>query len=366
MRKNISWLLPLLLVAVVALAPAQTQDVNFKVRCVADPEKVERAIADAATKKEALKITGDAVCIVGQKEFGFNDPITLAVEHADEVNFDQSGEPNPGDLVLFLDGKALHGTHPTLGPDATDADSVTTTLLTYRIAHDVATPAAQANWKEILTGAKMRKVLTVSTGVESGAAAASQATILFTAISIGRALLFALVAAVVIIIFLVIAGKTGALRDKEPAGPQIQAEKDRAYSLSRCQIALWTVIVLLSYLFIWFLTGQYNTAIPASVVILMGLSLGTYGVAAAVDASKITPNTTVSPSVGVANDLIVSSEGTSLHRLQLAVWTIALMVVFVVTVWKTLAMPDFDSTLLALMGISAGTYVGLKVPENKG
>jgi hypothetical protein len=366
MRRNLSWLLPMLLVVGVAPALAQTQDTNFKVRCVADPDKVARALADAAAQKHEPEITGDKTCFAGQKEFRFNDQITLAVEHTDEMDFDQTGEPSPGDLVLFLDGKALHGTHPMLGPDATDADSVTTTLLTYRITHEVTTPAAQAAWKEILTGTKSRKVMTVSTGVEGGTAAASQATILFTAISTGRALLFASVAAVVIIIFLVIAGKTGALRDKEPAGDGIHAEKDRAYSLSRCQIALWTVIVLLSYLFIWFLTGEYNTAIPASVVTLMGLSLGTYGIAAAIDASKVTSkDTKVCPSDGVTTDLVVGEEGTSMHRLQLVVWTFALMVVFVVTVWRTLAMPDFDSTLLALMGISAGTYVGLKLPEVK-
>jgi hypothetical protein len=28
-------------------------------------------------------------------------------------------------------------------------------------------------------------------------------------------------------------------------------------------------------------------------------------------------------------------------------------------------MPDFDATMLGLMGITSGTYVGLKVPENK-
>jgi hypothetical protein len=37
----------------------------------------------------------------------FGDEVTLAVEHASNVTFDDSGEPNPTDLVLFLDGKAM-------------------------------------------------------------------------------------------------------------------------------------------------------------------------------------------------------------------------------------------------------------------
>jgi hypothetical protein len=37
--------------------------------------------------------------------------------------------------------------------------------------------------------------------------------------------------------------------------------------------------------------------------------------------------------------------------------------VFVVAVYNTLAMPDFSATLLGLTGISAGTYVGFKIPD---
>ena len=35
-----------------------------------------------------------------------------------------------------------------------------------------------------------------------------------------------------------------------------------------------------------------------------------------------------------------------------------------ITPGETLAMPTFDSSLLALLGISAGTYLGLKIPED--
>jgi len=31
----------------------------------------------------------------------------------------------------------------------------------------------------------------------------------------------------------------------------------------------------------------------------------------------------------------------------------------------TLTMPQFDPSLLALMGLSAATYVGLKIPEQR-
>ncbi|HKV39453.1 MAG TPA: hypothetical protein VJX67_09585, partial [Blastocatellia bacterium] len=40
-------------------------------------------------------------------------------------------------------------------------------------------------------------------------------------------------------------------------------------------------------------------------------------------------------------------------------------VIFCVEVYKNLSMPQFDPTLLALMGISAGTYLGFKFPEGQ-
>jgi hypothetical protein len=33
------------------------------------------------------------------------------------------------------------------------------------------------------------------------------------------------------------------------------------------------------------------------------------------------------------------------------------------SVARDLVMPDFDTTLLGLMGISSGTYIGFKFPE---
>ena len=38
---------------------------------------------------------------------------------------------------------------------------------------------------------------------------------------------------------------------------------------------------------------------------------------------------------------------------------------FIYSVWTSLTMPQFSDTLLALMGISAGTYVGFKIPERQ-
>jgi hypothetical protein len=53
----------------------------------------------------------------------------------------------------------------------------------------------------------------------------------------------------------------------------------------------------------------------------------------------------------------------SFHRFQILVWTLVLGIMFVASVYNQLAMPQFSATLLGLLGISAGTYVGAKIPD---
>lgn len=63
------------------------------------------------------------------------------------------------------------------------------------------------------------------------------------------------------------------------------------------------------------------------------------------------------------DDILSDDDGISFHRFQIFAWTIVLIFIFIVSVYNVLAMPDFDTTLLALMGISSGTYIGFKLPE---
>ena len=59
------------------------------------------------------------------------------------------------------------------------------------------------------------------------------------------------------------------------------------------------------------------------------------------------------------------ANGVNFHRFQMVAWTLVLGVIFAETVRRKLAMPDFDNTVLGLMGLSAGTYLGLKITEPK-
>ena len=71
-------------------------------------------------------------------------------------------------------------------------------------------------------------------------------------------------------------------------------------------------------------------------------------------------------SKGFISDILSDDEGISFHRFQIFTWTIVLIVIFIWSVYNVLAMPEFDATLLGLMGISSGTYIGFKLPDQQG
>jgi hypothetical protein len=60
-----------------------------------------------------------------------------------------------------------------------------------------------------------------------------------------------------------------------------------------------------------------------------------------------------------------SSTKYSFHRFQMLAWTLLLGFVFVAKVLGDRAMPEFNTMTLSLLGISAGTYLGFKIPETR-
>jgi hypothetical protein len=64
-------------------------------------------------------------------------------------------------------------------------------------------------------------------------------------------------------------------------------------------------------------------------------------------------------------DILMDEEGVNFHRFQMAAWTFVLGIVFLRQVYNELAMPEFNPALLALIGISSGTYLGLKITAEK-
>lgn len=141
---------------------------------------------------------------------------------------------------------------------------------------------------------------------------------------------------------------------------------DRPYSLSRCQMLWWLFWVIVSYIFIYMATGAIDT-ITETVLSLMGIGSATTLGAVLIDASDNSKPSKENKTMGFWQDLLNSKyqKGAGIHRLQLILWTMILTVIFLVSVYSKLAMPQFSLALLALQGISAGTYLGFKFPENK-
>lgn len=79
----------------------------------------------------------------------------------------------------------------------------------------------------------------------------------------------------------------------------------------------------------------------------------------------LTPTAAASVSSGFLKDILSDGSGYSFHRFQIFAWTIILGIMFLSSVYNNLTMPEFSATLLGLMGLSSGTYIGFKFPEQK-
>lgn len=218
------------------------------------------------------------------------------------------------------------------------------------------------------------------------------------------------------VLFLYYALATKVLRDMGPDGLW-------HLSLGRCQMAFWFFIVVGCYIFLWIVTGDYRT-LTSQELLLVGLSsatgLGAYLIADQSEAATPKPRgasvltreemdldnpdqllalahseseiqKTVQLTEAEAlrsqqrvaelqrraayykrgwraalwrslNDLLSESNDArpSFHRFQMIGWNLAFGVIFVRAVYYKLAMPEFSSDQLLLMGISNGTYLGFK------
>ena len=137
------------------------------------------------------------------------------------------------------------------------------------------------------------------------------------------------------------------------------------YSLGKSQMAFWGLLVMLSFAGVWLLTGAMER-IPEQVLILLGIS-GATGLSAIVISNNKQSGrgaaTQPHPTHGFWRDICNDGNGLSFHRMQVVAWTIFLGLVFVRSVVHVMSMPEFPETLLVLMGISNGVYLGFKIPE---
>jgi len=143
-----------------------------------------------------------------------------------------------------------------------------------------------------------------------------------------------------------------------------QAVRNRLppFSLGRLQMAWWFLIIIAGVSLMYVSTGTLFQ-IPDSVLVLIGISVATGGIGYAIDNRK--PPTALPPaSNGLLRDMASDTLGDdTFYRWQMLVVTILLGLVFIIELVRNFVMTDFDMTMLGLMGISSGTYLGFKWPE---
>jgi len=149
-----------------------------------------------------------------------------------------------------------------------------------------------------------------------------------------------------------------------------QANPKPPFSLAKTQMAFWTIIILSSFLYIYFSSGSAGIVPNLSEVslILLGIGVGTTTIGQVIDSNqqdKVRHQD--QPSKGFLIDMLSDNDGVSIHRLQNVVWTFVVGIIYVRHVFDTATFPDYtviSQTLLGLMGISSGAYLGMKVNEN--
>lgn len=177
-------------------------------------------------------------------------------------------------------------------------------------------------------------------------------------------LIFALCMVVFVLLLWLYGNNRGMLRDNS-AIPDIQK---RPYSMARTQLAFWTLIVSVSYIFIALVTGEL-APLSTSTLVLLGVSGATTATAALIDSNDILNNAVrhqnTDETKGWLTDLLSDNNGISVHRFQMLVFNMILGIFFLQQVFTYLHMPEFGNNMLVLLGISNGTYAGIKILENK-
>lgn len=175
------------------------------------------------------------------------------------------------------------------------------------------------------------------------------------------------------------------------------------FSLGRTQMAWWFFIIVGSFLYIFVSSGNFRNIINSQALVLIGISAGTGISSVFIDDDKNHLSSAeieristlkkeldslyskdrqerikneikkrkieneirsiVPCSSSWLKDIMTTRDGVNFYRFQIFVWTLILGIIFLIEVWGKREFPDFDSDLLTLQGISAGTYLGFKFPE---
>ena len=296
-------------------------------------------------------------------ELRIDREITLTVAHLS----DWARDHDPQRLVLFLNGRPLKHAYP-------EQIELSAGRLRFHLREpDVSQPV----WWDLLHEPKFYRPVTVSVGLEDQSPFEtvydSDNRLNFTVVPKVQGIISLLLVLVSIPLFFLFARSTDILRER---GPRPLQGKRKRYSLSRVQAAFWFFLVLLAYVCLWLITGDFNTLTP-SVLALTGINALAAVTTPAMrpkDKAVLSGSSTVQDTDCAANenasrgffrDMLSNASGYSFHRFQMAAWNILFGIIFIRSVYHHLVMPNFSTPLLLLMGISAAIFISFESLQQK-
>ena len=292
-------------------------------------------------------------------EAGLENEIIIEVKNAPQLNDEGLSSQK---IILFFDGMPLN----TVFPRENRVDKQGNGKLRFFIPHD---DNAGKLWGNLLRASngdnffkRFKKLVCINVGLynPSTAQLSHVTNEYFFTIVLVRPLWFwiaVIFLTLLLIFFIVLAVKSDIIRDmggNPPNGTR------RPFSLARTQMAIWTFLIIAAWLLLYVFQHTLNS-ISDSMTVLMGISSATGLGAVAFKQDKSLP---IMSTRGFFTDLVSDSQGVSFHRFQIFAWTLVMVVVFCRQVIFYFEMPQFDASLLVLMGISSGTYIGYKYTGN--
>jgi hypothetical protein len=379
-------------------------------------------LAAAATVDDAYKVVPQESSRSGQvkpdvKTVQLQDIIAVKIANLERL-YDKACQDKT--IVLFLNGHPIKSLTPY--PPTNPSDKVLKFVLSRTDASKSAwtkilgSPSLDTREMEVSVGFEDQFPLKPTS--------AKLPRLNFDIIPAGWFALWCVIFLGMLIIFFISARKSNIIRDGSPIEGDVPGASG-TYSLSKSQGAWWFFIIIAAYLLIGIVTGDFSNSINSTAIILLGIGAGTVLGSATIDAQKSTPanlqaehdkavslrmevnqldqeitdlkkqlNAAPPPGEGVRQlapvlarkqeeraqklsayqklvrnsegfltDILSDANGISFHRFQIFAWTVVLSIIFIKEVYENLAMPVFNTTLLGLLGLSAGTYLGLKIPE---
>lgn len=288
---------------------------------------------------------------------GLGDEIKLMVADAPQLN---DGKFSTKKVTLLIDGIPLIGVFPRMN----NVDDSGNGIIRFYIPHDEGTSQL---WGALLQSTPedrdgFKRKVSINLGLyqeETKKLSIVTNEKDFSIILVREKWLWTVIGLLVILtlIFFGLAVKSDIVRDTCYSPPP---GKRRPYSLAKSQMAIWTFVIISAWLYLYVFQHTLNT-VSDSMAVLMGISSAT-----SLGAVTLQKNTAREDSTqGFLIDILSDSSGVSFQRFQIFAWTIVMVVVFCRQVIFYYEMPEFDASILVMLGISSGSYLGYKATEEK-